>query len=80
MKPILLSTPHIGTQELEFVKEAFDTNWIAPVGPHVDAFEQEFCQLTGANYAAAVSSGTAALHLALRLVGVDLEMKFFVLP
>ncbi|BAZ54054.1 DegT/DnrJ/EryC1/StrS aminotransferase [Nostoc sp. NIES-4103] len=70
-KPILLSTPHIGKQEIEFVQEAFDTNWIAPVGPHVDAFEQEFCQLTKAGYAAAVSSGTAALHLALRLVGVE---------
>ncbi|GCL41338.1 aminotransferase class I/II-fold pyridoxal phosphate-dependent enzyme [Anabaena sp. FACHB-1250] len=69
-KPILLSTPHIGSQELAFVKEAFDTNWIAPVGPHVDAFEQEFCLGTGASYAAAVSSGTAALHLALQLVGV----------
>ncbi|MFN6180775.1 MAG: DegT/DnrJ/EryC1/StrS family aminotransferase [Dolichospermum sp.] len=69
-KPILLSTPHMGSQELAFVKEAFDTNWIAPVGPHVDAFEQEFCQITGAGYAAAVSSGTAALHLALQLVGV----------
>lgn len=70
-KPILLSTPHIGNQELQFVKEAFDTNWIAPVGPHVDAFEQEFCQVTGAGYGAAVSSGTAALHLALQLVGVE---------
>ncbi|MDM3844563.1 MAG: aminotransferase class I/II-fold pyridoxal phosphate-dependent enzyme [Aphanizomenon gracile PMC649.10] len=70
MKPILLSTPHIGDQELEFVKEAFATNWIAPIGPHVDAFEQEFCQITGASHAAAVSSGTAALHLALQLVGV----------
>ncbi|BAZ86752.1 aminotransferase class I/II-fold pyridoxal phosphate-dependent enzyme [Dolichospermum compactum] len=69
-QPILLSTPHMGTQELEFVKQAFDTNWIAPIGPHVDAFEQEFCQVTGASYAAAVSSGTAALHLALQLVGV----------
>lgn len=70
-KPILLSTPHMGDRELEFVKEAFDTNWIAPVGPHVDAFEQEFCQVIGARHAAAVSSGTAALHLALRLVGVE---------
>lgn len=69
-KPILLSTPHMGDQELEFVKEAFETNWIAPVGPHVDAFEQEFCQVVGTRHAAAVSSGTAALHLALRLVGV----------
>lgn len=70
-KPILLSTPHMGNHELDFVKEAFDTNWIAPVGPHVDAFEQEFAQLIGARYAAAVNSGTAALHLALQLVGVE---------
>jgi len=60
----------MGDSELEFVKEAFDTNWIAPVGPHVDAFEQEFCQVVDAGHAAAVSSGTAALHLALRLIGV----------
>ncbi|MBF2004328.1 MAG: aminotransferase class I/II-fold pyridoxal phosphate-dependent enzyme [Chlorogloeopsis fritschii C42_A2020_084] len=70
-KPILLSTPHIGDRELEFVKEAFDTNWIAPVGPHIDAFEEEFCQVTGADYAAALASGTAALHLALQLVGIE---------
>jgi dTDP-4-amino-4,6-dideoxygalactose transaminase len=70
-RPILLSPPHLGIQELEFVKEAFETNWIAPVGPHVDAFEQEFCEVVGVRYAAAVSSGTAALHLALRLVGVE---------
>ncbi len=70
-KPILLSTPHMGDSELEFVKEAFDTNWIAPVGPHVDAFEQEFCKLVGISHAAAVSSGTAALHLALRLIGIQ---------
>ena len=70
-KPILLSTPHMGSRELEFIKEAFDTNWIAPVGPHVDAFEQEFCQAIGASHGAAVSSGTAAIHLALRLVGVQ---------
>lgn len=69
-KPILLSTPHIGHEELQFVKQAFDTNWIAPIGPNVDAFEQEFCQIIGGSYAAAVSSGTAALHLALQLVGV----------
>jgi dTDP-4-amino-4,6-dideoxygalactose transaminase len=76
-KPILLSTPHLGTCELEFVKEAFATNWIAPVGPHVDAFEAEFCQVTGASYAAAVSSGTAALHLALRLLGVEAGDEVF---
>ncbi len=70
-QPILLSTPHMGQQELEFVKEAFSTNWIAPVGPHINAFEREFCKTVGSKYAAAVSSGTAALHLALRLVGVE---------
>ena len=69
-KQILLSTPHMGSLEQEFVKEAFDTNWIAPVGPHVDAFEQEFCEVVGAKHAAAISSGTAALHLALQLIGV----------
>lgn len=70
-KPILLSTPHMGDRELEFVLEAFETNWIAPIGPHVDAFEQEFCQVIGTSHAAAVSSGTAALHLALQLIGVE---------
>jgi len=76
-KPILLSTPHMGEQELEFVKEAFDTNWIAPIGPHVDAFETEFCQAIGTSNAAAVSSGTAALHLALYLAGVESEDEVF---
>jgi dTDP-4-amino-4,6-dideoxygalactose transaminase len=70
-KQILLSPPHLETRELEFVKEAFETNWIAPVGPHVDAFEQEFREVVGARYAVAVSSGTAALHLALRLLGIQ---------
>lgn len=74
---ILLSTPHMGTQELEFVKEAFETNWIAPVGPHINAFEEEFCQVVGASYAAALSSGTAALHLALRLIGVETGDEIF---
>lgn len=76
-KPILLSTPHMSTRELEYVKEAFLTNWIAPVGPHVDAFEKEFCQITGAPHAAAVSSGTAAIHLALRLLGVETGDEVF---
>ncbi|MFN8486686.1 MAG: aminotransferase class I/II-fold pyridoxal phosphate-dependent enzyme [Caldilineaceae bacterium] len=57
-------------QEERMVAEAFATNWIAPVGPHVTAFEEEFAELVGAPYAAALSSGTAALHLALLLAGV----------
>jgi len=76
-QPILLSTPHIGEQELKFVQEAFDTNWVAPVGPNIDAFEQEFSQIVGSQYSAALSSGTAALHLALKLVGVEAGDEVF---
>ncbi len=67
---IWLSSPHMGGKEQEFVKEAFETNWIAPLGPHVNAFEQDLCNYTGAKHAAALSSGTAAIHLALILLGV----------
>jgi dTDP-4-amino-4,6-dideoxygalactose transaminase len=69
-KRIYLSAPHMSGDELRFVNDAFASNWIAPVGPHVDAFEQEFCLATQAEHAAAVSSGTAALHLAMLLCGV----------
>ncbi len=67
---ILLSTPHMGEIEKEFVEEAFRTNWIAPLGPNVDAFEKELATLVDVNFAAALSSGTAAIHLALRLLDV----------
>lgn len=67
---IYLSPPHMGGEELELVKEAFASNWIAPLGPHVDGFEREVAEFVGVRHAAALSSGTAALHLALRLVGV----------
>jgi pyridoxal phosphate-dependent aminotransferase EpsN len=70
MKRIYLSPPHMGPDEFELVKDAFASNWIAPLGPHVDAFEQEFAQLIGVPHAAALSSGTAAIHLALKLLGV----------
>ncbi len=69
-KSIFLSPPHMGGQELEFVKQAFESNYIAPVGPHVDAFEREFSEMVSIPHAAAVSSGTSAMHLALRLLGV----------
>lgn len=71
MKRIYLSPPHMGDDELELVKEAFASNWIAPLGPHVDAFEKEFARVVDVAGAAALSSGTAALHLALRLIGVQ---------
>ncbi len=71
VKPIFLSPPHMGDRELAYIQEAFDTNWIAPVGPHIEAFEFEFCHTLGIGYGAAVSSGTAALHLALRLLNIQ---------
>jgi len=60
----------MGGQELDFVKEAFASNFIAPIGPQLSQFEQAFCKLTGFKHCLAVSSGTAAMHLALRLLGV----------
>ncbi|MFN8542281.1 MAG: DegT/DnrJ/EryC1/StrS family aminotransferase, partial [Thermomicrobiales bacterium] len=57
---IYLSPPHMSGREQEYVADAFATNWIAPLGPHVDAFEQEFAALVGTGHAAALSSGTAA--------------------
>jgi len=70
MNRIHLSPPHMGGDEQRFVQEAFASNWIAPIGPHVDAFELEFSRKLGVRHAAALSSGTAALHLAMKLVGV----------
>ncbi|MBC8329507.1 MAG: aminotransferase class I/II-fold pyridoxal phosphate-dependent enzyme [Planctomycetes bacterium] len=61
----------MGDDERRLLLDAFDSNWIAPLGPHVDAFELEFCQAIGATHAAALSSGTSALHLALILAGVE---------
>lgn len=69
-KRIYLSCPTMHGEEQEFIKEAFDTNWVAPLGPNVDAFEKEMTQYTGAGHAAALSAGTAAIHLALRILGV----------
>jgi dTDP-4-amino-4,6-dideoxygalactose transaminase len=68
---IYLSSPHLGSLERGYVDEAFASNWIAPLGPHVDAFQEEFSRCVGAPHALALSSGTAALHLALQLVGVS---------
>jgi dTDP-4-amino-4,6-dideoxygalactose transaminase len=67
---IWLSSPHIGSNELTYVNEAFTTNWIAPLGPHVNAFEQGLQEQTQTKHAAALSSGTSAIHLALILLGV----------
>lgn len=69
-KRIYLSCPTMHGEEQEFVKEAFDTNWVAPLGPNVNAFEKEITEYTGAGSAAALSAGTAAIHLSLRLLGI----------
>ncbi len=61
----------MGHQELEFVQDAFATNWIAPLGPHVNGFESDLASFTGVQHVAALSSGTAALHLAMILLGVE---------
>lgn len=69
-KRIYLSSPTMHGDEQRLVQEAFDTNWVAPLGPNVNAFEEEMGKYTGCGYAAALSAGTAALHLAMILAGV----------
>ncbi len=70
-KKIYLCSPHMGGGEMKYVKEAFDSNWVAPLGPNVDAFEHELSIATGAKHVAALSSGTAAIHLSLIMLGVQ---------
>ncbi len=67
---LYLSPPHMSGREMQYIQEAFESNWIAPLGPNVDAFEQEFAAKVGATHALALSSGTAAIHLALIHLGV----------
>ena len=69
-KRIYLSSPTMHGDEQKYIQEAFDTNWIAPLGPNVSAFEQEVVEYTGTKYASALSAGTAAIHLALRILGI----------
>tara|TARA_Y100001958_G_C21237799_1_gene564651 strand:- start:1805 stop:2947 length:1143 start_codon:yes stop_codon:yes gene_type:complete len=70
-KKILLSPPHMSGKEIKFVNDAFETNWIAPVGPHIDLFEKELSNIHHNRYVAALQSGTSAIHLALNLLGVN---------
>jgi len=67
---VYLSPPHLSGRELDYLRDAIDSNWVAPLGPHVDAFEAEISALTGVPHAVALSSGTAALHLALVVLGI----------
>jgi dTDP-4-amino-4,6-dideoxygalactose transaminase len=75
---LYLSPPHMSGLEQSYVDDAIASNWVAPLGPHVDAFEQEFAERLGIAHALALSSGTAALHLALRLAGVGPGDEVFV--
>lgn len=69
-KRLYLSPPHMSGEEIKFVQEAFETNWISPIGPHLNAFEEELAAYCGVGHCAALSSGTAAIHLALIILGV----------
>src|SRR5437016_12577196 len=69
-KRLFLSPPHMGGRELEFIHAAFASNYLAPIGPMVDAFEEEFSEYVGIPHCLALSCGTAAMHLALRELGV----------
>lgn len=75
---IYLSPPHMSGNEITLVQQAFADNWIAPAGPHLTDFEEKFCNYVGAKYAVALSSGTAAIHLALLVTGVQPEDEIFV--
>ena len=77
-KRIFLSSPTMNGKEQEYIKEAFDTNWVAPLGKNVNEFENELAAHVGSKYAAALSAGTAAIHLALKLIGVEQGDKVFV--
>ncbi len=71
MKKILLATPTMHTEEQQYIQKAFETNWISPLGPNVDEFENKVAAYVGVSSSAALSSGTAALHLSLILAGVQ---------
>ena len=70
-KKIWLSSPHLTGEEQKYVKEAFDTNWVAPLGPNVNGLEDDICNYTGVKACSALSSGSAAIHLALIMLGVE---------
>src|SRR5699024_5551980 len=77
MERILLSSPHMGGTEEKYVQEAFDTNWIAPLGNNVNEFEKQVKEFTGSKAACALSSGTAGIHIALDLLGVQQDDVVF---
>ena len=77
-KRLFLSSPTMNGREQEYIKEAFDTNWVAPLGKNVDEFERELARFVGSSHAAALSSGTAAVHLSLKLLNLQMGDIVFV--
>jgi len=77
-KRIYLASPHMSGDEQKYIQEAFEQNWIAPLGPNVDAFENTLADYCGVKHAAVLSSGTAALHLALIMLGVETDDEVLV--
>lgn len=75
---LLLSPPHIGDAEAVYVRQAFDENWVAPAGPNLNAFENALCEASGRQHAVALSSGTAGLHLALRVLDIKSDDRVYV--
>lgn len=74
MQPkIWLSSPHMGGEELNYIHEAFESNWVAPLGPNVNGFEEDLCKFSGAKAASCLASGSSALHLSLILLGIRAE-------
>ena len=76
-KRIYLASPHMGGMEQKFIQEAFDTNWVAPLGPNVNNFEKEVAEYVGTKDAAALVSGTSAIHLALKALGMKAGDRVF---
>ena len=74
---VWLSSPTMHGEELEYIKEAFDTNWMSTVGKNIDETERMACEKAGCKYAVALSAGTAALHMAVKLAGVKPGQKVF---
>ena len=74
---VWLSSPTMHGEELEYIKEAFDTNWMSTVGKNIDETERMACEKAGCKYAVALSAGTAALHMAVKLAGIKPGQKVF---
>lgn len=77
IKKVWLSSPTMHGEELKYVTEAYETNWMSTVGKNIDEAERITCAKVGCKYAVALSAGTAALHMAVKLAGVNQEIKYF---